>query len=261
METKIKNTKVSALKKYPIEIEAERILNALKQKNKPVITALKDFDTATAKRIEGGFVHKLPTLIGHLTKISKRKTLTGKHQDKKIGLNCNGLGHEVQWGSQLNNLCDNRHADIETLWGIITDDDLNLEIQQEIVSSNRTNFMKLVNKMKQTSMPREDDIKSIKIGGEIDIVFRGNKTPMLMTSDEEVDYKLIDENNFCELREDGIFEFKTLIDAEILMENIPEIVTALKEAKKQVEQKTKDEADLSKFVTNMLNVFEAMENI
>jgi len=251
---------MSALKKYPIEIEAERILNALKKNNKSVIDALKDFDTATAKRVKGGFIHKLPTLVGHLTKVSKRKTLTGRYQSQKLGLNCNVLGYEGKWGSQLNSLCDARHIDIKTLWEIMTDDDLSLEVQQEIVSSNRTNFMKLVNRMKKASMPREDDIENIEVG-EITIYFRGNKTPMLMTRGEEVNYKLIDENNFCELREDRTFEVKTLIDAEILMENINEIVTAIGKAKKQVEDKTKEEAELSEFVTNMLNVFEAMENI
>jgi len=251
---------MDALKKYPIEKEAEKVLNALKEKGQPVINALKNYNIVVTRRRENWVMYKLPTLIRHLSKVSKRKTLEGRYDNLKLGLNCNGLGYEWRWGNQLNSFDNNTNFNIKMLWGIMTDDDLSLEIQQEIISSNRTNFMKLVNKMKKISMPTFNVCENIK-AGDFTIVFDADKTPSFLLNDKVINCKLISEEDICEFQNDQSFRIKDIVDAEILMENIDEIVNILEIAKKEVENKTKQEAELSDFIENLLNVFEAMEKI
>ena len=247
---------INYTKKYSIEIEAEKILNALKEERKPIVNALKDFEEIITKRKNNNLIQNLLTLVAYLTKISKRKTLKNKYNGYTIGLNCNGLGYVGDWGFQLNDLCEKRYPEIEKLQDILIDDNLNLEISQEIVSNNRTNFMKLINKIKKIPILEKDYIKNMEVGKKIIVIFHKD-IPEFMIDNEEINYKLINVSDFCKLD----LKIKDLINAKILMENVDEIVAILKKAGRQVEDRITQESELNKFVADMLNVYQAMENI
>lgn len=242
-----------------IEMEANAILNALKNKRDVILNEVATLNTAVSDRIEKGFKNKLPSLVGHLTRISKRKTLEGKHEEQKLGLNCNGLGFEGKWGSQLNSLCDDSGNYEDKLFSILINTDLVLEISQEIVSSNRTNFLKLANHLKKLPMPTED-INDIKINDKLEIHFDDDEI-MVLVDGEEVNADFL--TNQFKIFYDNRYELtlKDFLDAKIVIENADAIADAIKKATKQIKDKIKQEAETGIFVNDLANVFEAVGQI
>ena len=242
-----------------IEKEANEIINALKIKRELIDEEVKNLKTAVKERAEKGFKNKLPFLVGNLTKVSKRKTLDGKHDENKLGLNCNGLGFEDKYGSQLNSLCEPKGNYPIKLFSILIDTDLSLEISQEIVSSNRVNFLKLVNHLKKISMPTKD-IDDIKINDKIEIRFK-DAEPKILINGEEVEEVIF--NNQFKVFYDNLYKFtlKDFLDAEKIIENSDAIADAIKKATKQIKERTKQEAETGTFVNKLSNVFEAVGQI
>ncbi|KKM84225.1 hypothetical protein LCGC14_1301530, partial [marine sediment metagenome] len=221
---------------------------------------VKNLKTAVSERAEKGFKKKLPFLVGHLTKVSKRKTLEGEHEGQKLGLNCNGLGYEGKWGQQLNPLCNNENYDDndddhdDMLFKILIDTDLTLEISQEIVSSNRTNFLKLANHLKKLPMPTKD-LDNIKVNDKVEITFDDDEPEILINGDEISDEFLSDHIEKYELK------LRDFLDAEMVIKNADAIADAIKKATKQIKAKTKQETETGIFVNELANVFEAVEEI
>lgn len=241
-----------------IETDANDIMNALKNKRKVIIDEVDNLKTAVDERVKKGFKNKLPFLVGHLTKVSKRKTLESEHDGQKLGINCNGLGYEGKWGSQLNPLCEDR-SDGDMLFNILINTDLSLEISQEIVSSNRTNFLKLANHLKKLPMPTKD-LDNIKVNDKVEITFN-DAEPMILVDGEEVNDNFL--NNGVKIFYDNRYELtlRDFLDAEIVIANADAIADAIKKATKQIKEKTKQEAETGLFVNELSNVFEAVAQI
>jgi len=246
---------MSALIKTQIEIEADLIVNALKKNRAVIIDEIKRLKTAVDERNEKGIKAKLPFLIENLTKVSKRKTLEGRYNGYKLGINCNGLGYERKWEKQLNPFSEEQNNNM--LIGILKDDNLSLEISQEIVSSNRTNFLKLINKLKKSPMPT-NEIKLIKINDKIEIQFNGYAQPKILIEGEELGSQVLGDQLIPDKYE---LSLKDFLDAEIIIKTTPQIADAIKNATTQIKAIIKQEAEAGKFVNDMANVYEAMRKI
>ena len=238
-----------------IKAEAKTIANALKSKRSIITDEVKTLKTAVSERAEKGFKNKLPFLVGSLTKVSKRKTLEGKHDGRKLGLNCNGLGYEGRWGHQLNPLCEPRGDNSDMLFEILIDTDLSLEISQEIVSSNRVNFLKLSNHLKKLPMPTKD-IDDIKINDKFEVSFDAWGEPKILIDGDEIKGSLMRDNIDI-----GELTLNDFLDAENVIANADAIADAIKKATKQIKAKTKQEAETGNFVNELANVFEAVAQI